>query len=265
MTIIYDLSRLSDDVRNQILDSEKFTKWFSEFPEKLLGRNTNAKVVKGLKYGVSTAVMYMSPHKKSGYNMCPMADVAECHAPCLDEAGRGAMSTVQLSRLRKTLYFMQYRNEFLAQLKNEVRVFADYCKNKGLIAGVRLNGTTDVRWELHIWDYMVDMHYNHGVRWYDYTKIANRLIPDTKVYDLTFSYSGVEKYQKFVKTAMAMGMRIAVVFRYAWQIPTTFLGLECIDGDDSDIRFHEPLGKIVALYAKGKAVHDQSGFVVDGA
>ena len=47
--IIYDLSKLSQEVRDQILTSDKYTKWFSEFPQKLLGRNTNAKVVKGLK------------------------------------------------------------------------------------------------------------------------------------------------------------------------------------------------------------------------
>ena len=105
----------------------------------------------------------------------------------------------------------------------------------------------------------------HQVIWchfYDYTKIANRLVPDSSVYDLTFSYSGVERYQRHVDTARAMGMRLAVVFRYRTQIPKTFLGMDVVDGDDSDLRFLEPQGVVSALYAKGKAVHDQSGFVV---
>jgi hypothetical protein len=38
--------------------------------------------------------------------------------------------------------------------------------------------------------------------------------------------------------------------------------MECVDGDDSDLRFLEPQGVVVALYAKGKARLDTSGFVV---
>ena len=58
-------------------------------------------------------------------------------------------------------------------------------------------------------------------------------------------------------------MRIAAVFRTQAAIPDTFLGLKCVDGDNSDIRHIDPAGVIVALYAKGKARRDNSGFVVD--
>jgi hypothetical protein len=109
---------------------------------------------------------------------------------------------------------------------------------------------------------MVYFHKWWDVYFYDYTKIPNRLVPDTSVYDLTFSYSGVEKYQPYVDTARAMGMRLAVVFRYRTQIPKSFLGMDVVDGDDSDLRFLEPQGVVCALYAKGRAVHDRSGFVV---
>ena len=60
-------------------------------------------------------------------------------------------------------------------------------------------------------------------------------------------------------------MRVAVVFRKRADIPESFLGLDCVDGDDSDIRHIDPAGVIVALYAKGKARRDNSGFVVDAA
>ena len=112
-------------------------------------------------------------------------------------------------------------------------------------------------------DDMVFFNRMYEVYFYDYTKIANRLVPDSSVYDLTFSYSGVEKYQRHVDTARAMGMRMAVVFRYRTQIPKSFLGMDVVDGDDSDLRFLEPQGVVSALYAKGKAVHDTSGFVID--
>jgi hypothetical protein len=42
----------------------------------------------------------------------------------------------------------------------------------------------------------------------------------------------------------------------------TFQGLPVVDGDDTDIRHLDPHGAIVALYAKGKAKQDVSGFVV---
>jgi len=61
---------------------------------------------------------------------------------------------------------------------------------------------------------------------------------------------------------MPKHMNMAVVFRDKDSIPPTFLGLETIDGDKDDLRFLDPPDKVVALYAKGRAKHDTSGFVV---
>jgi hypothetical protein len=58
-------------------------------------------------------------------------------------------------------------------------------------------------------------------------------------------------------------MRIATVFRSIDHIPTEFLGLPVVGGDNSDIRHLDNQNTIVALYAKGKAKKDTSGFVVD--
>ena len=259
--MLYDLSQVPADVVAQINASPKFTKWFSEFPTKLLNID-NPKTVKGEKYGIRTAVLYLSPAKKSGVNLCPMSHVAKCEGPCLDEAGRGAMSSVQMSRLRKTLFMLQYWDDFKAMLLSEVLTHAKYCAKHDLRCAVRLNGTTDIRWENKLWDDMVSLHREHGVQFYDYTKIANRMVPDLSIYDLTFSYSGVKEYQRFAQTAIDMGMRLAVVFRYRTQIPKSFMGMTVVDGDDSDLRFTEPQGVVSALYAKGKAVHDTSGFVI---
>lgn len=261
MTIIYDLSKVPADIVEQIHASPKFTKWFSEFPSKLLNHD-NPKTVKGEKYGIITDVQYLSPAKSSGVNLCSMAYVASCVDACLHTAGRGAMSSVQMSRLRKTLFMLQYWDEYVAMLRAEIEKRAKYAKRKGYKYAVRLNGTTDIRWELKLWEDMVYYNLWYDVQFYDYTKIPNRLVPDTSIYDLTFSYSGVEKYQRHVDTARAMGMRLAVVFRYRTQIPKSFLGMDVVDGDDSDLRFLEPQGVVSALYAKGKAVHDTSGFVV---
>ena len=99
------------------------------------------------------------------------------------------------------------------------------------------------------------------VQWYDYTKIANRRnVPDN--YHLTWSYSGANpKYSDMMDTAVSNGMNVAVVFRTKGTIPASFKGLPTVDGDKNDLRFLDPKGVAVALYAKGKAKHDTSGFV----
>ena len=51
------------------------------------------------------------------------------------------------------------------------------------------------------------------------------------------------------------------MFQRKEDIPTNFRAWDVIDGDDTDVRHIEPKNVVVALYAKGKAKKDQSGFV----
>ena len=266
-TLAFDISGLAIDIQLQILGSEANRSLFARLPEKLLGIDTNAKTIKGEKYGIKTAILYLMPAKQSGVQLCPMAKLAKCEGPCLFTAGRGAMSNVMLSRLRKTLYFNQYRDLFMNQLHNELIRERAKAKRKGYKLIVRLNGTSDIRFEnIPVSGYPNIMQALPDITYYDYTKLANRKVPAN--YDLTFSYSGVEAYQPFVQKAVANGERIAVVFRNRAVVETmlangeTFLGLPVVDGDNTDIRHLDPKGAVVALYAKGKARRDQSGFVV---
>lgn len=267
--LAYDISALSLDIQLQILGNDHNRSLFSRLPEKLLGIDTNAKTIKGEKYGVKTAILYLMPAEQGGTQLCPMAKTAGCEKACLFTAGRGAMNSVMLSRLRKTLYFNQYRDQFMLQLQDELIRERAKAKRKGYKLIVRLNGTSDIRWENerigHA--YANIMQALPDIQFYDYTKIANRKgVPAN--YDLTFSYSGVEAYQPFVAKAVANGDRIAVVFRDRAIVNAmlangeTFLGLPVVDGDNTDIRHLDPKGAVVALYAKGKARRDQSGFVV---
>ena len=260
--MIYDLSKLSDEVRAQIEGTAKYRKLFSEKPKRLLAIDGNAKTVKGRAAGFMTAILYLTPASGSGENVCPMAAIAACDEPCLNTAGRGAMGSVQLARLRKTLFYIQYREEFMAQIKKEIAAAVIKIRRKGFTPLVRLNGTSDIKFEkFGIMEQFPD------VQFYDYTKIANRRnIPAN--YDLTYSYSGVKAFQPFVKKAIENGMRIATVFRNRAVVEKMlannekFLGMSVVDGDNTDIRHIDPQGVIVALYAKGKAKNDQSGFVV---
>lgn len=267
-TLAFDISGLSIDIQLQILGSEANRSLFARLPEKLLGIDTNAKTIKGEKYGIKTAILYLMPAKGSGVNLCANAVLAGCVKACLFTAGRGAMSNVMLSRLRKTLYFNQYREQFMHQLQNELIRERAKAKRKGYKLIVRLNGTSDIRWEnIAVSGYANIMQALPDIQFYDYTKLANRKnVPAN--YDLTFSYSGVEAYAPFVAKAIAGGERIAAVFRSRSIVEAmlangeTFLGLPIVDGDDTDIRHLDPKGVVVALYAKGKARKDTSGFVV---
>lgn len=240
-----------------------------EFTRKsLLSIDTNAKTIKGQKQGYMTGILYMAPYKLSGYNVCAMAEAAECINACLNTAGLGGVySSIQEARIVKAKLFFENRESFFYNLIKDIELLVSKAVQNRLIPLVRLNGTSDIRYE-NIPVTHEGITYPNifcvfpDITFYDYTKLANRVdLPDN--YDLTFSYSGVLKYQKYVTIAKNNGMRIAAVFRKKENIPSHFLGLKCIDGDNTDIRHIDPKGVIVALYAKGKARYDQSGFVID--
>lgn len=233
----------------------------------LLSAGSNAKTVKGDGSEYVTAIMYLTPWKSAGINVCPMAEQAKCIDGCLNTAGRGAFNSVQAGRARKTEWFATDRAGFMEQLHKDIRSFVRWCKRQGVQPCVRLNGTSDIRWELiayradWVW-YDNIMQAFPEVQFYDYTKIANRRkVPAN--YHLTWSYSAANAtYAKQADVAKSNGLNVAVVFRRKADIPATFLGLPTIDGDRDDMRFLDPKGVVVALYAKGAAKRDTSGFVV---
>jgi len=228
----------------------------------LLTIDTNAKTVKGQKYGFITGILYMAPADLSGQQFCPMAKMAGCESACLNTAGRGAMSSVQKARLSKARFFIQDRAAFMDVLRADIERLQRRAQRMGMTPLVRLNGTSDIRWEsIRDRDGVTLFERFPNVQFYDYTKIANRRdIPAN--YDLTFSYSGHGAFPEYAQRAIDSGMRLAVVFKDRGSIPATFKGMRCVDGDDSDIRHLDPQGVVVALYAKGKAKRDTSGFVI---
>jgi hypothetical protein len=236
----------------------------------LLSISADAKTSKGETFGFLTGILYLAPYTTTEWNTCSMAGIAQCGYGCLFTAGRGAMSTVAQGRINKTEWFFTERNSFMQQLAKNIRQLVGKAKRKALQALVRLNGTSDIRWEtvgfvdVDGTEYVNIFAAFPDVQFYDYTKDCNRKgLPFN--YDLTFSYSGVVGFQPYVNKAIAAGMRIAVVFRSVDAIPTTFKGMSVVGGDDSDIRHLDDKGVVVALYAKGKAKHDMTGFVVDKA
>lgn len=229
----------------------------------------NPKTQKGVKKGYLTAVLHLAPWTLSGRNVCPMATPG-CRSTCLNTAGRGGIfkkgettNKIQLARLSKTVRFFDNRTNFMADLVKDIRAHQKKAALLGLTPCVRLNGTSDIRWETIELGQGVPnlMHFFPHIQFYDYTKIANRKnLPSN--YHLTFSLS--EDNEKEASEQLIMGRNVAVVFRTA-KFPRTYLGREVIDGDENDLRFLDPMGVVVGLRAKGRAKKDTTGFVKETA
>jgi len=239
---------------------------------KLLSIDTNAKTSKNTQYGYLTGIQYLSPYKKSGVNLCPMAELAGCHEPCLDESGMGKFESVQNARLNRTKLFLNDKTAYFNQLTKEVKSLVNKANSRGLKPLVRLNGTSDIKWENIGFTYANTYYRNifeffPNVQFMDYTKIPNRDdLPSN--YDLTFSYSGAPLFKKYNERAIKRGLRIAAVFDKVESIPIKFHGRKVLSGDDNDLTFTKPKDSILGLYAKGTKKLIQKGidsqFIIRG-
>jgi len=213
---------------------------------------SNPKTAKSTDYGFLTGILHLAPHIQSGYQVCASASPG-CSSQCLYFQGRGRMSTVQQARIRKTKLYFENREKFLADLIKDVSSLVRRADKNNLKPCVRLNGTSDIRWE------------NTGIMdlfpstiFYDYTKHKNRKrLP--KNYSLTFSRSEVTTNED-VDQAINNGMNVAVVFKD--RLPLYWNNIPVIDGTTHDLRFLDPKSCIVGLVAKGTAKKDKTGFVV---
>ena len=222
----------------------------------------NQKIEKSIKLGILTLILHLAPARSSGYNVCPMASPG-CIDSCLNTAGRGRFERTQNGRIRKTKMFFEERENFMALLVKDIRAGIRKAAREDTTLAIRLNGTSDIRWETVPVTIDGITHDNimrafPRVQFYDYTKIPNRRdIPDN--YHLTFSRS--ETNDNLIPVAIESGMNVAVVFS-GKKLPVVWNGRPVISGDDTDVRFMDPKGHIIGLLAKGDGKKDTSGFVV---
>lgn len=223
----------------------------------------NAKIRKGEKIGFKTFGIHLAPASLSGFNVCKDAS-AGCAASCLNTAGMGAFSNVQLARIEKTRLFFKDKASFMAQLIKEITAAIKSAEKQGLTAVFRLNLTSDLPWEKikfsghNIFDMFPQCCF------YDYTKSPERMTAFLagempKNYHLTFSKS--ETNGAIAESILKSGGNVAMVFRKS--LPSKWLGVDVINGDETDLRFLDGAGKIVGLVEKGKAKKDESGFVIE--
>ena len=232
----------------------------------------NPKVLKGMSQGYNTYILHLAPANLSGYETCAKRTLG-CTDACLNLAGRGGMfkrgentNVIQQARIRKTKMFFENRVEFMTTLVKDIELAIKQSKKMELVPVFRLNGTSDLSWEKYEVVRNGQLFRNiftafPEVQFYDYTKILGRKVKEYSNYQLTFS--AADGNDSDVLKAMNEGLNVAVVFgiKKTLPMPVDYLNRPVFNGDESDLRFLDPKGVIVGLYAKGKAKKDTTGFV----
>lgn len=231
-------------------------------PYRTILGEASAKTIKGEKIGFLTGILYLVPDNE----LCPLAKLAGCMAGCLRSAGRGAFDSVQRARQAKTDFFRQHREAFMLSMCADVWSLVHRAHKLAMRPLVRPNGTSDIPWEnILVGAYgKTIFQLFPDVQFYDYTKHPSRNLDGKTAgnYDLTYSFSAVTPKPISLKgLTNPHNRRTAVVFHKREEIPPTFRGWDVVDGDNTDVRHIEPSRVVVALYAKGKARTDTSGFV----
>jgi hypothetical protein len=222
---------------------------------------SSTKTTKGEKIGFITAILHLVPDDE----LCPLARLAGCMEPCLVSAGRGKFAPVQKARAEKTEFFRQHRQAFMLSFCADIWTLAQKARRIGMSPLVRPNGTSDIPWEnIEAYDGKNIFQLFPDVQFYDYTKHPSRNLngKTENNYDLTYSFSAITPKPISIKgLTNPDNKRVAVVFHKREDIPSSFRGWPVVDGNDTDVRHIEPERVVVALYAKGKAKQDMSGFV----
>jgi hypothetical protein len=233
---------------------------------------SSAKTEKGEQVGYLTGILYLAPHTLSGSgNVCPWA--ASCKKGCLNSAGKGAFNNVQKARIAKTRLFFTDRDAFMETLFEDCKALIAKAKRLGLQPCIRLNGTSDLAFHRLLVPSKGEtlMQCFPDVPFYDYTKSVKKALDNAKGlhapnYTVVFSRDSAANEAE-CQQVLSAGGNVAVVFRDS--LPPTYWHRPVINGDVTDLRFLDRRaragrhGYVVGLKAKGKAKHDQSGFVVD--
>lgn len=232
----------------------------------------NPKTIKGIEQGFNTYILHLAPANLSGYEVCAKRTKG-CTLACLNLAGRGGMmkkgettNAIQQARIRKTKLFFENRAIFMELLVKDIILAIKQSVRLGLIPVIRLNGTSDLAFEKY--EVVRDgVTYDNifaafpDIQFYDYTAILGRKVKTISNYSLTFSAK--DGNDADVMKAISQGYNVATVFglKKTEPMPAEYNGLPVFNGDDSDLRFLDPKGVVVGLYAKGKAKKDTTGFV----
>ena len=234
---------------------------------KLLSKpEDNIKIAKGIKLNVFTYSLFLASYNQNskGVNLCPMAGIhskqSNCYKTCIDFAGMGGRAkNVRDSRRDRADYFINHRNEFMQKLYLELQVvqFEGKITNKDI--AIRLNGSTDIDfYNLPVGGFKNIFEALPDLKFYDYTKVKKRMFRNNPSnYHLTFSRS--ENNDSDVQEVLKAGGNVAVIFDKKYT-PKKWNGYKVIDGDESDLRYLDPINCIVRLRYKDSTFKGAKAF-----
>lgn len=210
---------------------------------------------------------YGAPSWASLFNTCAKATFG-CGTNCLNESGHGQLHminkgvhSVHVARMTRTLIWFKYRDQFKVKAQREIRALKRKADKLGVPLAIRPNGTTDLRFE-KLWPELFSG--NSDIQFWDYTKDMNRNVDAIPNYSLCYSVHE-NTTDADIEQAFSNGMNCVVVGRLKRTDakPEFYLGRPVVDGDKHDLRFLDPIGCFVVLFAKGNAYGDTTGFVRD--
>jgi hypothetical protein len=222
-----------------------------------LSIEADAKTIKGSKQGFLTGILYLAPHTSSGVmNTCTCAS-AGCIEACLFTSGRAdVFPEIIEARIAKTRMLASDADTFHASLAYDIESLRIRARKRGLKPAVRINGTSDLPKLAHAMAIRFP-----SVQFYDYTKLPKPWLRQLPNYHLTFSHSETNMNQCIEALQHNISVTVVFALKRGAPMPESWHGYRVFNGDHSDLRFKDPKGCIIGLYAKGRAKKDKSGFV----
>jgi hypothetical protein len=215
---------------------------------------TSTKIRYGESVGVLTAVMYLSPAKESGVDLCPFRGKSGCERSCIGaHTGLLAMPSSKLSRLWKTALVVGAPDLAHELLACEVRAHVRKAERLGLMPAVRLDGSSDLGLGGKL-----AATWGNVCRFYDYTKSDARAFASLgSTHHVTLSFHGANLAH--CAAYLRAGGTVAVVFpiKKGEPLPATWHGFPVLNGDEHDARFLDSPGHVVGLSFKRASKRDK--------
>jgi len=173
-----------------------------------------------------------------------------CKDLCVLTHGRGAFESVIKARSARVDLLLNAPEAASILLAHDIDRYSRAWDRWGL----RLNVASDLAWEIAA-PWLISRAITGGAAAYDYSKRWDREPEPIAGYRLTYSAAGhsIEEISDRVRS----GGNVAIVLPIdkGSPAPERWHDLPVIDGDIHDFRAIDPRGVIVALRAKGKAIH----------
>ena len=216
------------------------------------GINISSKLAKNMKVNVMTYCTYFAPADISGYDVCSHS-TPECRLGCLNTSGRVKVESysnkhiIENARIKRTKLLYEHREFFMQWLIAEITTAKRKAEKLNYIFSIRLNGTSDINWQMIKYDDLNIFDTFPLTPFYDYTKNHNKFNNTPINYHLTYSYTG-KNWNECIKL-MALGFNIAMVFNVKKETDLSqyYKGYSVINGDLNDYRIADANGIIVGL------------------